>query len=47
MHQDREGKRILAELMIDRFLPPQEEWYDSLRQMQQHLARLKDQSHAP
>ncbi len=42
MQQDPEGKRILAELMIDRFLPPQEEWYDSLRQMHQHLARLKD-----
>jgi len=47
MHQDPEGKRILAELMIDRFLPPREEWYDSLREMQQHLARLRDQSHAP
>jgi len=42
MQQDPEGKRILAELMIDRFLPPQEEWYDSLRQMYQHLARLQD-----
>ncbi len=42
MHRDQEGKRILAELMIDRFLSPQEEWYDSVRQMQQYLARLRD-----
>lgn len=47
MHQDQEGRRILAELMIDRFIPPQEEWYDTLREMQRHLARLRDQPHAP
>jgi phosphonate transport system substrate-binding protein len=40
MHQDPEGKKILAELMIDRFIPPREEWYDTLRQMTQHLDRL-------
>ena len=47
MHQDPEGKKILAELMIDRFIPPREEWYDTLRQMNQRLARLRDQPHAP
>jgi phosphonate transport system substrate-binding protein len=47
MHRDPEGKKILAELMIDRFIPPREEWYDTLRQMNQHLARLRDRPHAP
>ncbi len=46
MHQDQEGKKILAELMIDRFIPPRDELYDSVRQMEQQLARLKDESHA-
>ena len=26
MHQDPEGKKILAELMIDRFIPPRDEF---------------------
>ncbi|MBT8349726.1 MAG: phosphate/phosphite/phosphonate ABC transporter substrate-binding protein [Deltaproteobacteria bacterium] len=30
MHQDPEGKRILDELMIDRFLQPEDKWYDSI-----------------
>ena len=47
MHQDPEGKKILAELMIDRFIAPQEEWYDNLRQMYQQVAGGKDKSHAP
>jgi phosphonate transport system substrate-binding protein len=47
MHQDPEGKKILAELMIDRFIPPREEWYDSLRQMSRNLGPLGDKPHAP
>ena len=47
MHQDPEGKKILAELMIDRFIAPQDEWYDNLRQMYQQVAGGKDKSHAP
>jgi phosphonate transport system substrate-binding protein len=47
MHQDPEGKKLLSELMIDRFIPLQEEWYGSLRQMNQYLSRRKDSSHAP
>ena len=43
----RKGKKILAELMIDRFIPPQEEWYENLRQMYQQLAARKDKPHAP
>ncbi len=47
MHQDLEGQKILTELMIDRFIPPKEEWYENLRQMQRHLAEGKDKPHAP
>jgi phosphonate transport system substrate-binding protein len=47
MHQDPEGKRLLDELMIDRFIPLQEEWYATLKQMNQYLAQRKDPSHAP
>lgn len=47
MHQDPEGQKILTELMIDRFIPPKEEWYENLRQMQWHLAEGKDKPHAP
>ena len=41
------GERILAELMIDRFIPPQEAWYENLRRMNQSLAGQKDKAHAP
>ncbi|MDI6852093.1 MAG: phosphate/phosphite/phosphonate ABC transporter substrate-binding protein [Deltaproteobacteria bacterium] len=47
MHQDPEGKKILSGLLIDRFLPLQEEWYEPIRAMQRRLAQLKEQSHAP
>ena len=33
MHTDPEGKRILENLLIDRFVAPQEEWYESARAM--------------
>ncbi len=46
MHQDPEGRKILAELMIDRFIPPRDELYDTVRQMEQQLARLKDEPRA-
>ena len=42
MHQDPEGKRILSELLIDRFMPPQEEWYKNLKQMHRQVAGGKD-----
>jgi phosphonate transport system substrate-binding protein len=42
MHQDPEGKTILKELMIDRFVRPQEQWYDSLQQLYRELAQTKD-----
>jgi phosphonate transport system substrate-binding protein len=47
MYRDPEGRKILAGLLIDRFLPLQEEWYEPIRSMQQHLTHLKGQSHAP
>ena len=47
MHQDPEGKRILSELMIDRFIPPQEAWYGNLKQMHRQVAGEKDKEHAP
>jgi len=47
MHQDPEGKRILTELMIDRFIAPQEAWYDNLRQMYRQVAGGKEKPHAP
>jgi len=47
MHQDPEGKKILAELMIDRFIPVRDEWYDSVRKMEQQLNRPREEPHAP
>jgi len=41
MHRDPEGKRILDELMIDRFIAPKEEWYDAIRRMRQNLHMLE------
>jgi len=38
MHQDNEGKKILNELLIDRFISPRDEWYDSIRKMNLILA---------
>ena len=33
MHTNPEGQNILKELMIDRFEPPKDEWYDRIREM--------------
>ena len=38
MHEDATGRKILQELMIDRFLAPQEEWYETVRQVEEKLA---------
>ena len=46
MHQDPEGQQILSALMIDRFIEPQEAWYDSIRQMKQGLISLDKNTHA-
>jgi len=46
LHQDPEGRRILAGLLIDRFIPLKEEWYEPIRAMHQHLARFSGTLHA-
>ena len=46
MHQNSEGDRILKELMIDRFVPPQENWYDTVRHMKQRMQRLENTANA-
>ncbi len=33
MHQEPKGKQIIGELMIDRFVHPRDEWYDSIRKI--------------
>jgi phosphonate transport system substrate-binding protein len=40
MHQDDAGKKILAELMIDRFVRPEDEWYNSIREMDRKMMRF-------
>ena len=41
MHRDPGGQKILNELMIDRFTPAQDSWYDSIRNMKLRLASLE------
>lgn len=41
MHEDPEGRQILRNLSIDRFIAPREEWYDSIRQLERRVAELK------
>lgn len=38
MHEDAAGRKILQELMIDRFQVPSEEWYDTVRQVERKLS---------
>ena len=40
MHMDPKGQKILAELMIDQFIAPRDEWYDSIRQMDLKIALM-------
>jgi phosphonate transport system substrate-binding protein len=37
MHRDPKGKTILEELMIDRFVSPEEVWYQPVRDIKQQL----------
>ena len=46
MHEDPKGKQIIKELMIDRFVSPRDEWYDSIREIQFKLASLGNKTHA-
>jgi len=45
MHQDPDGQKVLESLMIDRFLPPKAEWYETIRQMDNKLALMPESSH--
>ena len=42
MHQDPRGAAILGELLIDRFIPPDEQLYDSIRRMLVQPSVLED-----
>ena len=46
MHQDPNGKKIISELMIDRFVSPRDEWYDSIRNINLKLASQGKEPHA-
>jgi len=46
MHQDPQGRLIISELMIDRFVNPRDEWYDSIRKMNLRMATLEIDSNA-
>jgi phosphonate transport system substrate-binding protein len=46
MHQDPSGKKIISELMIDRFVSPRDEWYDSIRNINRQLASLEKEPDA-
>ncbi|UCH21193.1 MAG: phosphate/phosphite/phosphonate ABC transporter substrate-binding protein [Deltaproteobacteria bacterium] len=46
MHQDPDGRRILKELMIDRFVAPREIWYESVRNMEQKVEASKNKANA-
>ena len=41
MHRDPGGQKILNELMIDRFTPTRDEWYDSIRNIELKIATLE------
>jgi phosphonate transport system substrate-binding protein len=41
MHQDPQGQAILKELMIDKFVPAKDQWYDSIRKMNLNLASME------
>ena len=46
MHRDFEGQKVIKDLMIDRFIDPQEEWYDRIRLMEQKTVSLEKKIHA-
>jgi phosphonate transport system substrate-binding protein len=47
MHEDPEGRRILGELLIDRFEGPQEDWYRNVRRMVDDLRQVHHVAPAP
>ncbi len=47
MHEDPQGREILAGLMIDRFTAPSEQWYASMKHIEERMQDLVRQSDAP
>jgi phosphonate transport system substrate-binding protein len=47
LHNHDEGKKILDRLMIDRFVEPQDNWYDSIREMQKSKDLSGIETHVP
>jgi phosphonate transport system substrate-binding protein len=45
MHQDPAGKKILDHLLIDRFVEPDEDWYQPVRELFQKSQNVAKQSH--
>jgi phosphate/phosphite/phosphonate ABC transporter binding protein len=45
LHQDPEGRRILKELLIDRFVMPKEVWYQPVREIKSRLVSANKGSH--
>ena len=46
MHQNADGKKILAELLIDKFVPVEERWYKPVRNLYSQVA-LSGKTYAP
>jgi phosphonate transport system substrate-binding protein len=46
MHRDPEGQKILKELMIDQFITPKDEWYESIRRMERKEFLPEKKTHA-
>jgi phosphonate transport system substrate-binding protein len=42
MHKDPRGQAILNELMIDKFIAPNDRWYDSIRKINLELASMEN-----
>ena len=45
MHLEAEGRQILRELMIDRFIVPPADWFENTREIQKRMAVLKEKAH--
>ncbi|MGO9117967.1 MAG: phosphate/phosphite/phosphonate ABC transporter substrate-binding protein [Desulfomonilaceae bacterium] len=47
LHTREDGKRILDQLMIDRFVEPRDTWYDSIRLMKKNMDLSGAEDHVP
>lgn len=45
MHLDADGRQILGALMIDRFIVPPADWFESVKEIQERAALLKERDH--